>query len=627
MRSRLRSLILILPAAVAFVALSQPTRSQGLDYVRANYTKREVSIPMRDGIRLFTAVYEPKDTSKTYPILLTRTPYNVSPYGPDQFKTTIGPSALFGREGYIVVYQDVRGRWMSEGTFDDMRPHKDRKAGPKDIDESTDTYDTIDWLLKNLANHNGRVGMWGISYPGFYTAAGMIDAHPALKAASPQAPVSDWFSSDDWHHNGAFLLAHAFGWFSRNGWPFTKPTPERVGTPIDLGTEDGYQFYLNLGPVRNADLKYFHREMPFWNEMMAHDRKDEFWAPRNLRPHLRDVKAAVMTVGGWFDAENLFGALEVYRNVEKQAPGASNVLVMGPWVHGGWARQNGEALGDVRFGSNTSAFYQQNIELPFFNAYLKGNGAPDLPEAYVFETGRNAWHKYDTWPPRGLETRTLYFHEGGVLDFNRPANTAQAYDEYVSDPKKPVPATPGIAPGMAQRYMDDDQRHAARRPDVLVYQTAPLDANLTLAGPITALLNVSTTGTDADWIVKLVDVYPDRYPDETGNTNNTLGGYQQLVRGDVMRGKFRKSLEKPEPFVPGEPAAVNFTLPDLFHTFRKGHRIMVQVHSTWFPLIDINPGRFLNIFEASEADFQKTTQRVYRTATLPSGLQIGVLKQ
>lgn len=622
MRARIRT---SLPLAATLVAVAflqaPPLRSQGADFVRANYAKRETYIPMRDGVRLFTAVYAPKDQSKTYPILLTRTPYNIAPYGPDEYRTSIGPSELFARDGYIVVYQDVRGRWMSEGVFDHMRPHKDTKSGQADIDESTDTYDTIEWLLKNVPNHNGRVGMWGISYPGFYTSAGMIDAHPALKAASPQAPVADWFSSDDWHHNGAFLLAHAFGWFSRNGWPFTQPSSVRPGTPIDLGTEDGYQFYLQLGPLRNANLRHFKREIPFWNDMMVHERKDDFWNARNLRPHLKNIKPAVMTVGGWFDAENLYGALETYRAVETQSPASSNILVMGPWVHGGWARESGETLGDVRFGSNTSAFYREAIERPFFQAYLKGNAAPGLPEAYVFETGKNAWHKMDAWPPRHLRARTLYFHDGGRLDVSSPAETA-AFDEYVSDPKKPVPLTPGIAPGMAQRYMDDDQRHAARRPDVVVYQTEALPADLTIAGPITVDLRVSTTGTDQDFIVKVIDAYPDRVPDEKGNVNNTLGGYQQLVRGDVMRGKFRNSLARPEPFVPGQITPVKFTLPDVFHTFQRGHRLMVQVQSSWFPLIDINPGKFMNIYDATDADFQRTVQRIHRSRSAPSAITV-----
>jgi putative CocE/NonD family hydrolase len=604
--------------------LAAAPAAQGLEWVKANYTKQEVYIPMRDGVRLYTAIYTPKDGSQKYPILLNRTPYSIRPYGSDQYRENLGPSPLFAEERYIVVYQDVRGRWMSEGVFEHVRPHNPKK-GARDIDESTDTYDTIEWLVKNAPNHNGRVGMWGISYPGFYVAAGMIDAHPALKAASPQAPVADWFSADDWHHFGAFLLAHAFGWWSGSGCVFTQPTTVFPCERFDRGTNDGYDFYLRLGPLRNANEKYFKGAMPFWNEMMKRDTKDAWWHARNIRAHLNNIKPAVMTVGGWFDAENLFGALEVYRATERQSPGATNILVMGPWVHGGWSRGPGEGLGDARFDAKTGEFYREQIELRFFNALLKDKGAMDLPEAYVFETGTNRWRRFDVWPPKETQTRSLYLHAGGKLSFEPQAESGEAFDEYASDPKKPVPLTPGIASGMAQRYLVDDQRHAARRPDVLVYTSEVLEEDITVIGPVWPSLHVSTTGTDQDFIVKLIDVYPDRYPDEKGETDNTLGGYQQLVRGEIIRGKFRNSLEKPEPFAPGKPTKVEWQVPDTFHTFRRGHRIMVQIHSTWFPFADINPGKFMNIFEATEADFQKTTQRVYRSRALPSQVRIGVL--
>ena len=611
--------------AAAMLMGAAPALAQGLEWVKANYTKQEVYIPMRDGVRLYTAVYTPKDGLQRYPILLNRTPYSIRPYGADQYRENIGPSPLFASEGYIIVYQDVRGRWMSEGTFEHVRPHNPTKRAATDIDESTDTYDTIEWLIKNLPSHNGRVGMWGISYPGFYVAAGMIDAHPALKAASPQAPVADWFSADDWHHYGAFLLAHAFGWFSGAGCVFTQPTTVSPCAPFDRGTDDGYEFYLRLGPLRNANEKHFKHSMPFWDEMMKRDTKDAWWHARNIRAHLKNIQPAVMTVGGWFDAENLFGALEVYRATERQSPGATNILVMGPWVHGGWSSGDGASLGDARFDSKTAEFYREQIELRFFNALLKDKSAMDLPEAYMFETGTNQWRKFDVWPPKGVQTSSLYLHERGKLSFEAPGETGEAFDEYTSDPKKPVPLTPGIAPGMAQRYLVDDQRHAARRPDVLVYVSDVLADDVTVAGPVWPSLHVSTTGTDQDFIVKLIDVYPDRFPDEKGSLDNTLGGYQQLVRGEILRGKFRNSLEKPEPFVPGKPARVEWQVPDTFHTFRRGHRLMVQIHSTWFPFADINPGKFMNIFEATEADFQKTTQRVYRSRSLPSQVRIGLL--
>jgi hypothetical protein len=618
---RLRFVVLVVCGLLA----AAPLGAQGLEWVKANYTKKEVYIPMRDGVRLYTAIYTPKDASQHYPILLNRTPYSIGPYGSDRYRDNIGPSELFAKEGYIIVYQDVRGRWMSEGKFEHVRPHKPAK-GPKDIDESTDTWDTIEWLVKNVPGNNGRVGMWGISYPGFYAAAGMIDAHPALKASSPQAPVADWFAADDWHHYGAFLLAHAFGWFSGAGWEFTQPTTVFPGTPIDRGTNDAYEFYLRLGPLRNANDKYFQGRISFWNEMMKRDARDAWWKARNIRPHLKQVAPAVMTVGGWFDAENLFGALEVYRAAEAQNPGVFNILVMGPWVHGGWAFGKGDQLGDARFDAATAEFYREHVELPFFNFFLKDKGKNELPEALMFETGANQWRRFEQWPPMSATARALYLHANGKLSFTAPASDAASeFDEYVSDPKKPVPITPGIARGMDQRYMVDDQRYAARRPDVLVYVSDVLEEDITVAGPITPSLYVSTTGTDQDFIVKLIDVYPDRYPDEKGSLNNTLGGYQQLVRGDILRGKFRNSLEKPEPFEPGKPTKVEWTQCDTFHTFRRGHRIMVQVQSTWFPFADINPGKFMNIYEATEADFQRTTQRVYRSRSMPSQVKVGVL--
>jgi putative CocE/NonD family hydrolase len=613
-------------AALLLLALAAPTAGQGLEWVKENYTKYEYYVPMRDGVRLFTAVYVPKDASQAYPIMLLRTPYNVSPYGADRYRENLGPSAFAAKEGFIFVYQDVRGRWMSEGKFEHVRPHLPTK-GPRDIDESTDTYDTIAWLLKNIAGHNGRVGMWGVSYPGFYVAAGMIDAHPALKAVSPQAPVADWFAADDWHHNGGFMLAHAFGWFAGAGWEFTKPTMTSPARTIDRGSFDGYDFFLRTGPVKRLNELYLKGEMSFWNEMMKRDARDDWWKARNIRAHLKNIKPAVMTVGGWFDAENLFGALEVYRAAEAQSPGTTNILVMGPWIHGGWGGQDGDKLGETRFDAKTSLFYREHIELKFFNFYLKDKGDGKLPEAYVFETGTNRWRQFDAWPPKHNVAKSLYLHAGGKLSWDAPTETGDARDEYTSDPAKPVPHTPHIAAGMTIEYMVADQRFAARRPDVLVYQTEPLEEDVTIAGPLVPSLFVSTSGTDQDFIVKLIDVYPGRFPDERGSVQNGLGNYHQLVRGEVIRGKFRNSLEKPEPFKPNEATKVEFTISDTFHTFRRGHRIMIQIQSTWFPLIDINPGKFMNIYEADEADFQKTTQRVYRSRSMPSQIKVGVLPQ
>jgi putative CocE/NonD family hydrolase len=512
---------------------------------------------------------------------------------------------------------------MSEGEFVNMRPYRPRKTGPTDIDESSDTFDTIDWLLKHVPNHNGRVGMWGISYPGFYTAAGMIDAHPALKAASPQAPVTDWFTGDDWHHNGAFQLPHAFNFLASFGHP--RPEPTRKSTErFDHGTPDGYSFFLKLGPLSNVNTRYFKNDVPFWNEIMRHGTFDQFWQERNLRPHLKNIKPAVMTVGGWFDAENLFGALETYKHVESMSPGATNVLVMGPWSHGGWSRSSGDKLGPISFFSRTAEFYREHIEFPFFQYYLKGAGAPTFPEAWVFETGTNQWKSYDVWPPRQVRRRSVFLQAHGALAFEPPGNpTGPSFDEYVSDPAHPVEYIDQIEIRMTGDYMIQDQRVAARRPDVLVYQTEPLAADLTIAGPIDARMFVSTSGTDSDWVVKLIDVYPDDFAE--GNVNPPtakFGGYQQLVRGDVMRGKFRNSLEKPEPFVPNQPTPVNFRLQDAAHTFRCGHKIMVQIQSTWFPLIDRNPQKFVDIYTATEADFQKASQRVFHSQQLPSHLEL-----
>ena len=600
--------------------------AQGLEYVKANYTKYEYRIPMRDGTKLFTAVYVPKDESKRYPIWLTRTPYSVRPYGVDQYKSDLGPSPLFGKAGYIFAYQDVRGRWMSEGKFINMRPHNPAKKDKTDIDESSDTYDTIDWLVKHVPNNNGRVGQSGISYPGFYTAAGMIDAHPALKACSPQAPVTDWFIGDDWHHNGALFLPHMFNFMASFGRPRPEPV-KKFDHRFDHGTPDGYDFFLRLGPLTNANARYFKDDVAFWSEAMKHGTYDEFWKSRNLRQHLNNIRPAVMTVGGWFDAENLFGALETYKKVEATSEGRTNILVMGPWLHGGWSRGDGDRLGDVHFNSKTSAYYRENIEFPFFEFHLKGVGEFKHPEAWVFETGTNQWRKHDAWPPKSAKSRSLYLRGKGQLSWAKPeGEQAESYDEYVSDPAKPVPYLNRTVIGMSPEYMVADQRSAGRRPDVLVYETEVLDEEVTIAGPIKVDLHISTTGTDADWIVKLIDVYPDDYDGPNPNQAATpMGGYQQLVRGDVMRGKFRKSFEKPEPFTPGEPAAVSFTMQDSYHTFRSGHRIMVQVQSSWFPLVDRNPQTFVDIYQAKEADFKKATQRVYRSAEMPSRVSVLVM--
>jgi putative CocE/NonD family hydrolase len=609
--------------AVAFI-LPLRLRAQEADPIKAGYTKREAEIPMRDGKKLFTSIYIPKDATKAYPIMLTRTPYSVSPYGADKFKTALGPSSLFSKEGFIFVYQDVRGRNLSEGDFVNVRPHRPAKTGTEEVDESSDTYDTIEWLTKNVPNQNGRVGMWGISYPGFYTAMGMIDAHPALKAASPQAPVCDWFVGDDFHHNGALYLAHAYRFLDRFGHPRAKPMLQVA--PPGPKARDGYPYFLEMGPLPNADdERHFKGDVAFWSEMMRHPNYDDYWKARNIRPHLKAVKPAVLTVGGWFDAEDLFGALKVYDAVEAQSPGATNTIVMGPWYHGQWAGGDGDSLGHVRFGSKTSLFYREHVEFPFFMHHLKGAPDAKLPEAYMFETGSNKWREFAEWPPKNAKPRAFWFRAGGVLSTETPRDES-GFDEYVSDPAKPVPYIPGQATGMTREHMVDDQRFAASRPDVLVYQTEPLAEEITIGGAITPSLHVSTTGTDSDWVVKLIDVYPDDERDPEPNPAGIrMAGYQQLLRGECFRGRFRKSFETPEPFTPGKAEKVEYVMPDTLHTFRRGHRIMVQVQSSWFPLVDRNPQTYVDIYSAKEGDFQKATQRIYRSKDAPSGVKVFVL--
>lgn len=613
-------------------AAAAPTHPPGEDpkelkeHVRANYTKFEYKIAMRDGAKLFTSVYVPKDDTKTYPMMLNRTPYSVAPYGVDNYRDRLGPSHFFQKDLFIFVYQDVRGRWMSEGTFQNVRPHNPNKKTPQDVDESSDTFDTIDWLIKNVPGHNGRVGQSGISYPGFYTAAGMIDAHPALKACSPQAPVIDWFVGDDFHHNGCLFLPHAFNFMAGFGKERPEPTRKFGREPFDHDTPDGYQFFLDLGPLPNADKKFLKGKISFWNEMMKHGTYDEMWQGMNLRPHLKDIKPAVMTVGGWFDAENLFGALACYRSTETQSPGANNMLVMGPWDHGGWSRGTGETLGNARFNSKTAEFYRKEIEFPFFQYHLKGSGEAKRPEAWVFETGTNNWRNYDAWPPKDARPSMFLLGAAGELTRGKGTEeTATQFDEFVSDPARPVPFMERTTTKMDYEYMTADQRHAARRPDVLVYQTPVLERDLTLAGPIEVHLHVSTTGTDADWVVKVVDVFPADYPDADPNPAGVrMGNYQMLVRGEPFRGKFRKSFTTPEPFKPDEPTVVHFTMPDVCHTFRPGHRMMIQVHSTWFPLVDRNPQTFCDIYAATEQDFKKQTHRVYRSTDRASGVKMWV---
>jgi len=595
-----------------------------------HYVKREYMIPMRDGVKLFTAVYTPKDTTQNYPILMTRTPYSSAPYGETIYPPFIGAQAeRFAHDGYIMATQDVRGRYMSEGTFVNVRPQIDNKKGPRDIDESSDTYDTVEWLIKNIPHNNGRVGIYGISYPGFYTTTGTISAHPAVKATSPQAPVSKWMSGDDFFHNGAFLLPHAFDFFASFGWPRTGPTTSN-SRRFNHGITDGYKFFLDLGPLPNANRKYFKDSVAFWNDMMKHGTWDSFWEERNILNHVSNIKPATLVVGGWYDSENLYGALNLYATIEKANPGNQNRIVMGPWSHGQWGSDTGDSLGTIQWGSKTGMFYVDSVIFPFFNYYLKGKGEPRFAEATVFETGNNVWRFLDNWPPRNTTPSDLYLREQGQLSFQAPTQNAQGseYDEYVSDPAKPVPYTSEIRHWYNPAFPIEDQRFAWTRPDVATYSSEVLTDDMTVAGPITATLFVSTSGTDSDWIVKLIDVMPDSvvFAGRRFNPNLKLKGYQMMVRGDVMRGKFRNSMSKPEPFVPNQVTKVEFVLNDIFHTFKKGHRLMVQIQSSWFPMIDRNPQAFVDIYNAKESDFQKATQRIYHTPALNTHLKLPILK-
>ena len=587
-----------------------------------HYTKKEVQIKMRDGVHLHTTIYSPKDTSKKYPILLQRTPYSCRPYGEDQFRKSIGPNIVLMQEGNIIVYQDVRGRWNSEGTYDNMRAYIPNKKGTQ-VDEASDTYDTIEWLINNVNNNNGNVGTWGISYPGFYATYSLLSEHPALKAVSPQACIGDFFF-DDFHHNGAYLLSY---WYVTGLFGYDKPGPTTKAWYQfpKLNTQDQYQFFLDIGPLSNLDT-YYKEDNIFWQQLKNHPNYDEFWKSRGIIQHLKDIKPATMVVGGLFDAEDLYGPLETYSNIEKNSSNY-NTLVMGPWSHGDWARaRKRQAVGNVFFGEDISEFYQEDIETNFFNHFLKGTGTADtgLPEAYMFDTGKIEWKTFDTWPPKNASKQSFSLQRNEVL--SQRATRELSYQEFVSDPKKPVPYSEDIKVVFTPRkYMTDDQRFAARRPDVLMFETEVLTEDLTLAGDIMAKLKVSTTGTAADWIVKVVDVFPaDAKDTEETQDHLKMSNYHMMVRSEVMRGRFRNSFEKPEPLVPGEVSDVNIKLQDVFHTFKKGHKIQVQVQSSWFPLIDMNPQTYVeNIFYAKEEDFKKQTHRVYNT----SQLEFTVLKQ
>ena len=581
-----------------------------------NYTKTETYINMRDGVKLFTSIYTPKDVTEKHPFIMTRTPYSSRPYGADKFSEIWRTyKMVYAKEGYIFVTQDVRGRYMSEGDFMDVRPFNKNKKG-KEIDEASDTWDTVDWLVKNIKNNNGRVGVFGTSYPGFYSTQAALSGHPAVKAVSPQAPVTDWFMGDDFHHNGAFFAMDAFSFYPTFGKP--RPTPtQNYGSGFSSPIKDNYKFYLEAGPIKNLkamigdSIKFFH-------EMFEHPNYDDWWKARDARVGLYNVKPAMLWVGGVFDAEDTYGAWSSYKATQKQSPQTNNKIVMGPWYHGQWSRE-GSYLGNVQFASNTSDYYQKNLEIPFFQYYLKDEGTvKDIAGANIFFTGENNWHKFDKWPPQNANNKTIYTGNENQLSFNTEnLNNPEKADGlvYTSDPNKPVPYADGVHQRRTREYMTDDQRFASRRPDVLVFETEVLTEDLTLAGAVKANIMAALSTTDADFVVKIIDVFPDdfSYPKDaiSNGENYPMGGYQMLVRGEIMRGKFRNSFEKPEPFEPGVKTKVSFELPDVAHTFKKGHRLMIQIQSSWFPLADRNPQTFTNIYTADEKDFKTAVIKIF----------------
>lgn len=607
-------LVSLLATAVSILAqTTQPLEPGEIDraYLMSHFQKHEYDIPMRDGIHLHTAVYVPSETTKSpLPIILIRTPYGIGGYGDNQWPDPKYELRWFAHENFIFAFQDVRGRNHSQGVFVHVRPLLN--PGEKGIDESTDAWDTVDFLVKNIPQNNGRVALVGLSYPGFYALEGAIHPHPAIQCAIPQAPVVDWFTGDDLHHNGAFCLAQSY--------PFLA---SMAGKPVKEGLPDGYAYYLRLGAVGLLA----NNVGGFWDEVMTHETNDNYWQTRDVRPHVRDITVPTMLVGGWFDAEDLFGTLAAYRHGEKATPDRVNVLVMGPWSHGQWQRDSGEQLGDIKFDSKTAEWYRRQVELPFLKKYLEPDASPNqTAEATVFETGANRWRTYSAWPPEKSVERSLYLHADGRLSFDPPLANEAPFDQYISNPNKPVPYVGKITMKVVPEFMDADQRFASQRPDVLVYQTDVLAHDLEIAGPVTVTLIASTTGTDSDWVVKLIDVYPDDAKDPQPNPIGLkLGGDQQLVRGDLMRGKFRDGLDKGVPFESGKVSKVDFIMADVCHQFRAGHRLMIQVQSSWFPLFDRNPQVFCDIYHAPPEDYQKAMQRIYHTPDETSAIRVRVM--
>lgn len=623
MKNRISLLLL------AYILAIPPLQGQESSYVAENYIKAEYQVEMRDGVKLFTIVYTPKDKSEKYPFLMQRTPYSIRPYG-ERMRGRLSSNDLLEKDKYIFVFQDVRGAYMSEGEYVNMRPVRTRYESKQDVDETTDTWDTVEWLINNIDNNNGKVGMYGTSYPGFYAVMGSINAHPAMVCTSPQAPISDWFLWDDMHHNGAFTLPLCFNFFQSFGQDRPEPTSRR-SPRLQYPSADAYNFFLELGPVKNINENYLKGSINFWNKFIEHPDYDAFWQARSTLPHLKEISPAVLTVGGWYDGEDLSGALHTYKTIEKNNPDAVNMLVMGPWTHGGWAYPDYNSPSRIPFREEDKYFYLHEIEYPFFSHYLKGKAKHKLPDAWVFDTGSEEWKSYDSWPPASTHKKQLWLEEDGVLSWEAPKKDGEAYDEYISDPNKPVPYTAPFLNARSfynRQYLSEDQRFASTRTDVLVYKGELIEEDLTLTGPVEVELYVSTTGTDADWVVKLIDVFPDD-ADQRGLSRNEIkvGGYQMLVRGDIFRGKYRNSFANPEPFMPAKVTKVKFVLPDVNHTFKKGHKIMVQVQSSWFPLFDRNPQTFTNIYLCGEDAFQKATHRVYRSPEHPTHLKFQILSQ
>ncbi len=609
-------LFFLLTAFWICFSVTAQEKSENERWAYDNYNKRSVNIRMRDGVQLYTTIYYPKDNKGQHPILLNRTPYSIGPYEEGKFNPRMYGSYWieYLKKGYVIVQQDVRGKWMSQGEYVDVRPFNANKKGDE-IDEASDTYDTAEWLINNIENNTGNIGVFGISYPGFYSTMAALSGHPAIKAVSPQAPVTDWFMGDDFHHNGAFCLMDGFGFYKSFGIKRPYPTPTSIGKPYQITNPDNYDFYLKTGALKNFN-KLMGDSIAFWKDLYAHPTYDAWWQARNARNFVNNVQPAMLVVGGLFDAEDCFGAWELYKSIETKSKSTDNKIVMGPWVHGGWARGDGSALGNIQFGSKTSEYYQQEIEIPFFEQHLNNNPIKDLPEASIFYTGENNWKAHNNWPPAESKKVKYFLQENGKFSSNINSKTT-VLAEYISDPAKPVPYTEDVHSSRTREYMCDDQRFAARRPDVVFFETDVLTTDMTLAGLLTANLQVNISSSDADFVVKVIDVFPDNYvgPKSVDLNNKPandyiMGGYQMLVRGEIMRGKFRKSFSNPIAFTPNKTETVSFNLPDIAHTFKKGHKIMIQIQSSWFPLMDRNPQQFMDIYKADDKDFKKATIKI-----------------